>query len=246
MTAGRLDLTLVSRKLAKTRSRAHDLIRRGEVRVEGEIVKKPGTIVGDGEMIEVAAGAGRYVSRGALKLIAALDHFALSPRGRVALDIGASTGGFTEVLLERGATKVYAVDVGHGQLAPALRDDPRVTVLERCNARKLTSDQISEPAGAVTVDVSFISLTLVLPYVLTLAAPGALLVALVKPQFEAGREAVGKGGIVKDPANRARAVTRVRDCIVGQPGWSIIGEVPSPITGQDGNEEWLMAARRTA
>lgn len=246
MTGGRLDQALVERGLAETRSRAQDLIRRGAVTVDGRALTKPGTLVGPAVRIEIAAGTGRHVSRAASKLIAALDAFALSPAGLIALDIGASTGGFTQVLLERGAMSVHAVDVGHGQLHPRLRDDQRVITIERCDARKLTRDQIAGPAGAVTVDVSFISLTLVLPHVLSFAAPGAWLIALVKPQFEAGREAVGKGGIVRDAADRARAVARVRECIAGLPGWMVSGQMVSPITGQDGNEEWLVAARKSA
>ncbi len=242
----RLDLEMVARGLVPTRARAQDLIRRQQVSTGGTTAAKPGALVGPGDAIVIAPGANDYVSRGALKLCAALDAFALSPEGCVALDIGASTGGFTQVLLERGATRVHAVDVGHDQLARTLRDDLRVISLEHCDARRLTRDQLAEPIGAVTADVSFISLTLVLPHVLTFATPGAWLVALVKPQFEAGRDAVGKGGIVREAADRQRAVARVRDCVARQPGWSIIGEMPSPITGQDGNEEWLLAARRQA
>ena len=212
--------------------------------VAGEVATKAGRLVGEGEAIVLSDAAHSFVSRGALKLQAALDAFALSPDGRIALDLGASTGGFTEVLLARGARRVYAVDVGHGQLHPTLRKDPRVVALEQRDARYLTVAEISEPVEAVTADLSFISLTLVLPKALHLARPGAWLVALVKPQFEAGREAVGKGGIVRDPAARKAALARVEACVAGLDGWALIGAIASPITGQDGNEEWLLAARR--
>lgn len=241
----RLDLELVARGLAMSRARAQDLIRRRQIKVGGVAAVKPGALVGPDDEILVAPGANQYVSRGGLKLVAALDAFSLSPAGRIALDVGASTGGFTQVLLERGAARVYAVDVGHGQLAQALRDQSRVIAIEHCDARTLTPEHVSEPIGAITADVSFISLTLVLPHVLSFAAPGAWLVALVKPQFESGREAVGKGGIVRDAADRARAVARVRECVAGQPDWSVTGEMASPITGQDGNEEWLLAAQKS-
>ncbi len=192
----------------------------------------------------VAAGAGDHVSRGALKLMAALEHFRFSALGVVALDVGASTGGFTQVLLERGAARVFAVDVGHGQLHARLAEDPRVVSLERCDARSLDRTRIPEPVGAIVADVSFISLTKALPAALALAAEPAWLVALVKPQFEAGRAAVGRGGIVRDAAARARAVALVQDWVAAQAGWQVAGVIPSPIAGGSGNEEFLLGAVR--
>jgi 23S rRNA (cytidine1920-2'-O)/16S rRNA (cytidine1409-2'-O)-methyltransferase len=161
----------------------------------------------------------------------------------VALDLGASTGGFSDVLLARGAAKIYAVDVGHGQLHPSLRADPRLVSLEGIDARRLDTILVGEPVEAIVADVSFISLTLVLPPALRLAAPGAWLVALIKPQFEAGREAVGKGGVVKDEAAREAAVTRVRNFVAGVSGWTVLGVIHSPIEGGSGNQEFLLAAR---
>lgn len=240
----RLDQALVERGLVPSRARAQDFIKQGWVTIAGQIVRRPGRSVDPDEAIVLSASAYTYVSRGALKLVAALDAFGLSPDGQVALDLGASTGGFTEVLLSRGARRVYAVDVGSGQLHPSLRDDPRIVSLEQRDARSLTTTDIAEPIEAVTADLSFISLTLVLPNALALTRPGAWLVALVKPQFEAGRAAVGKGGIVRGAEDRQRALERVQSCIAGLPGWVPIGAVPSPIEGQDGNVEWLLGARR--
>ncbi len=239
----RLDRLLVERGLAPTRSRAADLVRLGAVTVAGAAASKPAMLLAPDAELDVAPGASPYVSRGGLKLAAALDAFGLSPEGRAALDLGASTGGFTEVLLERGAKRVYAVDVGRGQLHPRLRADPRVTVLEETDARSLDAKAVPEPAGAITADLSFISLLKVLSPTLGLAAPGAWLVALVKPQFEAGREAVGSGGIVRDESARAEAVARVREFVAAAAGWEVIGELPSPIQGGDGNIEVLLAAR---
>lgn len=244
MSRLRLDQALVERGLVATRARAQDFIRQGLVTVAGEVATKAGRMVGNGEPVVLSEAAHAFVSRGALKLQAALEAYALSPKDRVALDLGASTGGFTEVLLAGGARRVYAVDVGHGQLHPSLRDDVRVVSLERRDARRLTTADVPEAVDAVTADVSFISLTLVLPAALELTRPGAWLIALVKPQFEAGREAVGKGGIVRDAAARQRALERVQSCIAGLGAWTLIGAMPSPITGQDGNAEWLLAARR--
>jgi 23S rRNA (cytidine1920-2'-O)/16S rRNA (cytidine1409-2'-O)-methyltransferase len=168
----------------------------------------------------------------------------VSASRRSALDIGASTGGFTQVLLARGATRVYAVDVGHGQLAPRLASDPRVVSLERCDARRLDRALVPEPVGAIVADVSFISLAKALPVPLSLAGPGAWLVALIKPQFEVGPAAVGKGGVVRDPAARQQAVQTVRGWMAGQPGWRVCDVVPSPIAGGSGNEEFLLGAVR--
>ncbi|HSB59277.1 MAG TPA: TlyA family RNA methyltransferase, partial [Methyloceanibacter sp.] len=194
----------------------------------------------------VEAQASPFVSRGGLKLAAALDAFGLDPKGRIALDIGASTGGFTEVLLARGADKVFAVDVGRDQLHDKLREDRRVVVLEGTDARSLDAEIVEGPVGAIVADVSFISLSKALPAALSLAAPGAWLVALVKPQFEAGRDAVGKGGIVRDAQARAKAVAEVRAFIDASPGWNVFAEMPSPIPGGSGNEEVLIGARHGA
>jgi 23S rRNA (cytidine1920-2'-O)/16S rRNA (cytidine1409-2'-O)-methyltransferase len=241
----RLDLALVARGLVATRAKARDLIARGEVRIDGEIVRKPAASVRDEQAIAVDAQAAAQVSRGAVKLTAALEHFGLNPAGRIALDVGASTGGFTQVLLERGAARVYAVDVGQGQLHASLKNDPRVMALEERDARTLDRALIPESIGAIVADVSFISLIKVLPASLALAAPGCWLVTLVKPQFEVGREGVGKGGIVRDVGQRERALMNVRDWLVAQPHWSVIGDMPSPIEGGSGNVEFLLAAVRT-
>ena len=239
----RLDTLLVDCGLAATRARAADLVRRGAVRVGGVVAAKPGQLVARDAVLAVSPGAATYVSRGGLKLEAALDAFGLDAAGKVALDIGASTGGFTDVLLGRGAAKVYAVDVGRGQLHEKLRADPRVVPLEATDARTLDRSVVPEPVSAIVADVSFISVTLVLPTALALAAPGAWLVALVKPQFEAGREAVGKGGVVRKEEDRQRAAARVRDFVASQPGWTLLGVMPSPIEGGSGNREFLLAAR---
>ncbi len=238
----RLDLLLVSRGLAETRSKAKDLIKRGHVRLAGGIASKAGVEVSVEEAVEVTENT-HYVARSAWKLLAALDHFGLSPAGRTCLDFGASTGGFTQVLLERGAARVFAVDVGREQLHSSLRTDPRVVSMEGVDARALTPAHFPAGIEALTCDVSFISLLKVLPPVLPLAGEGAWLVALVKPQFEVGRALIGKGGIVKDEAARQEAVTRVSASIEAA-GWMVCGTLPSPIKGQDGNEETLVAAKR--
>ncbi len=238
----RLDDVLVSRGLYDSRSRARDAIERGTVTVDGRRILKPGQAVSAEASVEVDDPARRYVSRAALKLIAGLDHFSLNAAGCRALDIGASTGGFTQVLLERGAAHVTAIDVGHGQMYARLRADPRVTVIEGLNARDLTADYI--PGGApdfLVCDVSFISLTLALPPALELASRGAGGVFLVKPQFEAGREAIDKGGLLRNPADGLRTAEARRDWLDSFPGWRAIGLVPSPIVGGDGNHEFLLA-----
>ena len=241
----RLDQLLVDSGVVPTRSRAADLIRRGYVSVAGKPERKPGTLVAPGAAFAVSPGACAYVSRGGLKLEAALDAFAFDPKGSVALDIGASTGGFTDVLIARGAAKVYAVDVGKGQLHAKLRANPRVIALEGTDARRLDRGVIREDVTAIVADVSFIGLPLALPASLRLAAPGAWLVALVKPQFEAGREAVGKGGIVRSEADRRKAVAKVRK-FLEEAGWTVVGEIGSPIAGGSGNEEFLIGARHGA
>jgi 23S rRNA (cytidine1920-2'-O)/16S rRNA (cytidine1409-2'-O)-methyltransferase len=241
----RLDKLLVDSGLAATRSRAADLVRRGAVSVAGVQALKPGALVRADAALTVSPGASPYVSRGGLKLAAALDAFGFEAKGRVALDLGASTGGFTDVLLNRGAAKVYAVDVGREQLQETLRSDPHVVVLEATDARSLDVTLVKEPVGAIVADVSFISLTLVLPPAFRLAAPSAWLVALVKPQFEAGRAVVGKGGVVRDAAKRKEAVAKIRQ-FIEEGGWTVTGEIVSPISGRSGNEEFLIGARHGA
>jgi 23S rRNA (cytidine1920-2'-O)/16S rRNA (cytidine1409-2'-O)-methyltransferase len=240
----RLDLALVERGLAASRAQARDLVKRGAVSVRGTAVTRPAMSVTSDDAISVAGGAGEFVSRGALKLLAALDHFRFDATGRTALDVGASTGGFTQVLLQRGAARVYAVDVGHGQLSPRIANDTRVTNLESCDARSLTQALIPTPIDAIVADVSFISVTKALPSALALSASGCWLVTLVKPQFEAGREAVGKGGIVRNPEDRQRALATVEAWMRAQPGWRIAGTMPSPIAGGSGNLEFLLGAVR--
>jgi 23S rRNA (cytidine1920-2'-O)/16S rRNA (cytidine1409-2'-O)-methyltransferase len=245
----RLDLALVERGLAPTRARARDAILRGHVTVNGALAAKPAMTVDGDAAIAVDDPASGYVSRGALKLIAALDRFGYSPAGRVALDLGASTGGFTQVLLERGAAKVFAVDVGHGQLDARLAADPRVVSREGLNARDLTAGDLdAENPGAapqaIVADVSFISLRLVLPPALMLAGEDAWGVFLVKPQFEVGREALGKGGIVRDPMAGERAAADIAQFLERDLGWRIGGVILSPIAGGDGNREFLIGADR--
>ncbi|BBK40564.1 TlyA family rRNA (cytidine-2'-O)-methyltransferase [Allostella vacuolata] len=240
----RLDQLLVARGLADSRERAQALILAGRVFSGERRLDKPGVRVKGDLAVEVRGGEMPWVSRGGLKLVGALDQFGIDPAGRVALDVGASTGGFTDVLLARGAARVYAVDVGHGQLAWKLRTDPRVVVLERVNARHLTAAEIPEPVDMVVCDASFIGLETVLPTPLSLTGPGAWLVALIKPQFEVGRGRVGKGGIVRDPALHEEVCRRIRAWVDAQPGWTTVGIAESPIHGADGNVEFLIAARK--
>lgn len=240
----RLDLALVERGLVRTRARARDAILRGHVTVDGKLVARPATTVEPDAAIALDDPASGYVSRGSLKMIAALDRFGYSPAGQVALDIGASTGGFTQVLIERGAAKVFAIDVGHGQLAPELAADPRVISREGVNARDLTPDDIGEPAGVIVADVSFISLRIVLPPVLALAGAAAWGIFLVKPQFEVGRQALGKGGIVRDPGLAERTAADIAGWLEREQGWRVDGVILSPIEGGDGNREFLLGARR--
>lgn len=241
----RLDLALVARGLVATRAKARDLIARGEVTVDGLVASKVAMGVREGQAIAVNRHAAAQVSRGAVKLAAALEHFGLDASGRTALDVGASTGGFTQTLLERGADRVYAVDVGKGQLHAALAGDPRVVSLEDCDARVLDRALVPEAIGAIVADVSFISLTKALPAALALAAAGCWLVALVKPQFEVGRDGIGKGGVVRDAALREGALADVQNWLAAQPGWSVLGAMPSPIEGGSGNAEFLIAAIRS-
>jgi 23S rRNA (cytidine1920-2'-O)/16S rRNA (cytidine1409-2'-O)-methyltransferase len=238
----RLDELLVGRGLFSSRSRARDAIARGAVTVDGAPAGKPGQNVPATATVEVNDPAQLYVSRAALKLIAGLDHFGLDPAGAEALDIGASTGGFTQVLLERGAAHVTAIDVGHGQMHPTLEADPRVKSIEGLNARDLGAPDLGgRLPDFVVSDVSFISLTLALPPALALARPGASGLFLVKPQFEAGREAIGKGGLLKHPEDGPLVAARLSAWLGSMPGWRALGLTSSPIEGGDGNREFLLA-----
>lgn len=240
----RLDELLVRRGDFSTRSRARDAIERGTVQVDGRPVAKPGQSVAETVSIAIDDPARRYVSRAALKLIAGLEHFSLDPQGLHALDVGASTGGFTQVLLERGAAHVTAIDVGHGQLDAGIAHDHRVTALEGLNARDLSADHLRSPPEFIVSDVSFISLKLALPPALALAVPGAGGVFLVKPQFEAGREAIGKGGLLRNSEDAPRVAEELRAWLDAYPGWRALGLCASPIEGGDGNREFLMAGAK--
>jgi 23S rRNA (cytidine1920-2'-O)/16S rRNA (cytidine1409-2'-O)-methyltransferase len=239
----RADLLMVERGLAESRTRAAALILAGKVFSGERRVEKAGELLADSVGLELRGQDHPWVSRGGVKLAFALNHFSIDPAGRICLDVGASTGGFTHVLLERGAAKVYAVDVGHGQLAWKLRQEPRVIVLERMNARNLSRKELPEPPSLIVCDASFIGLATVLERPLSLATEEAEFVALIKPQFEVGRDAVGKGGIVRDADQRRRACERVADWLASRPGWCVLGLTESPITGTDGNIEYLIAAR---
>jgi len=238
----RADLLLVERGIFATRAQAQAAIAAGKVRTAGRTVAKPAEMVAADAPIE-AAPAHPYVSRGGVKLAHALEAFAIDPADLVCLDVGASTGGFTDVLLARGAASVVAVDVGHGQLDPRLAADPRVRSLEGCDVRTLSPAALPAPADLVVIDVSFVPLAHVLPAALALAAPRAVLVALVKPQFEVGRARLGKGGVVRDPALHEE-VCRAAEAAVRAEGWKMLDTVPSPIAGGDGNREFLLGARR--
>jgi 23S rRNA (cytidine1920-2'-O)/16S rRNA (cytidine1409-2'-O)-methyltransferase len=240
----RADQVLVEQGLAESRAKAQALILAGLVSIAGRRVDKPGTPLAEDAELTLAGRDHPWVSRGGVKLAFALDHFAIDPAGVIALDIGASTGGFTDVLLANGAARVHAVDVGRGQLAWKLRQDPRVAVREGVNARYLSRTEIAEPIDLVTCDASFIGLATLLPAALALTAEHAALVALIKPQFEAGPGDVGKGGVVRDPAIRRAVCERVAAWIGAQPGWQVVGITDSPITGPAGNREFLIYARR--
>jgi 23S rRNA (cytidine1920-2'-O)/16S rRNA (cytidine1409-2'-O)-methyltransferase len=242
----RLDVALVERGLADSRARAQALILAGAVYSGERRLDKPGHAVTRDQPLEIRGHDHPWVSRGGVKLAHALDHFGIDPAGGIWLDIGASTGGFTDVLLARGAIRVYAVDVGHGQLAWKLRQDPRVVVLERTNARHLSRHEVPEPVHGIVCDASFIGLEVVLPAPLVLAAPRAHIVALIKPQFEVGPTEVGKGGIVRDPALHSLVCARVAAWVGDRPGWTVLGITDSPIAGADGNREFLIAAKRAA
>ena len=241
----RADQLLVERGLVETRTRAQALILAGLV-FSGEMrIDKAGDALADDAPLSLRGQDHPWVSRGGLKLAHALACFALSPDGLTCLDIGASTGGFTDVLLTHGAAKVHAVDVGHGQLAWKLRSDPRVVVHEKLNARTLTSHEVPDPVGALVCDASFIGLRTVLPAPLALCIAGAWAVALIKPQFEAGRASVGARGVVRDPGIHQEVCDTIRTWWSGLSGWQVLGMEPSPITGPEGNREFLIAARRT-
>lgn len=239
----RADQLLVQRGLAESRTRAQALILSGNVFAGDRRVAKAGDMLAEDTALTVKGRDHPWVSRGGIKLDHGLTHFGFDVTGTVALDVGSSTGGFTDVLLSRGAAKVYAVDVGTNQLAWKLRSDPRVIVHEQTNARDLTRDIIAEPVDIVVCDASFISLSKVLDAALDLARPGARLVALIKPQFEAGREEVGKGGVVRDPAVHRRVCDEAAQWVQSK-GWNILGIEPSPITGPEGNVEFLLGATK--
>ena len=240
-TKQRLDEALVARGLYPSRSRARDAVLRGTVRVDGEAASKPSQTVGPSNVITTHDAAQQYVSRAALKLKHGLQHFAIDPKGRQCLDIGASTGGFTQVLLERGAAHVTAIDVGHGQMRI---EDPRLTLMEGLNARDLSRGHVAHQVDLIVCDVSFISLKLALPPALDMAEEGAPLVALIKPQFEAGRDALGKGGIVTDPREHERVCAEITE-FLGEQGWRVQGITASPVEGGDGNREFLIGARKS-
>jgi 23S rRNA (cytidine1920-2'-O)/16S rRNA (cytidine1409-2'-O)-methyltransferase len=240
----RADKLLVERGLIESRAKAQALIMAGKVYSADRRIAKAGDLVADDTPLEVKGQDHPWVSRGGLKLAHALAHFALDPKGAVAIDVGASTGGFTDVLLSMGAARVHAVDVGHGQLAWKLRNDPRVVVLERTNARHLSTAEIPEPVDWVVCDASFIGLETVLPAALSLTKSQAVAVALIKPQFEVGPARVGKGGVVRDPALHQEVCDRICAWFERQPGWSVLGIVESPVLGPEGNKEFLIAARK--
>lgn len=239
----RLDIALEQRGLAQSRARARDAVLRGTVQVNGVPATKPGQLVGDADVVSIDDPAQRYVSRSALKLVAGLDGGGIEVAGKTCLDLGASTGGFTQVLIERGAARVYAVDVGHDQLHPTVAALPGVVSLEGVNAKDLTREQIPEPIDLVVCDISFVSVTKVLAAPLALCRPGADAVILIKPQFEVGREHIGKGGIVGNQPAISAAVGAVIDFVTAQ-GWTHRLSIPSPIAGGDGNKETVALFRR--
>lgn len=245
MSSRRLDEELAARGLAGSRSQARDLVLRGQVLVAGKMARKPSQTVLPTTDISIPGGANPYVSRAALKLVHGLDSFGIDVAGRHCLDIGASTGGFTQVLLDRGATRVVAIEVGHGQMAPNISGDERVRLLEGLNARVLTREQVPARTSLIVCDVSFISLKLALAAALDLVAERADLVALIKPQFEVGREGLGKGGIVRDETLLAKTCDDISAWITGR-GWIVRSCVPSPIDGGDGNREFLICASKPA
>ena len=240
MIRQRLDEALVARQLYSSRARARDAILRGTILVDGEAARKPSQMVLQEAELTTADEAQKYVSRSALKLIHALDHFNINPDGRTCLDIGASTGGFTQVLLQRGAEHVFAIDVGHGQM---MLEGPRITLHEGLNARDLELEHMSEEVSLILCDVSFIPLHIALPKALDLVKSGTELIALIKPQFEVGRHGVTRGGMVKDETAHARVCDEVAAFLASN-NWSVYGIIPSPIDGGDGNVEFLIAAKK--
>jgi 23S rRNA (cytidine1920-2'-O)/16S rRNA (cytidine1409-2'-O)-methyltransferase len=246
MAKPRADQLLVDRGLVESRTKAQALILAGKIYTGDRRVEKAGQFLAEDAPLEVKGQDHPWVSRGGLKLAHGLAHFGFSPAGRVCIDVGASTGGFTDVLLTHGAVKVHAVDVGHGQLAWKLRSDPRVVVYEKTNARHLTSAILPDPIEALVCDASFIGLATLLPNPLALCAPGAWAVALIKPQFEAGPGQVGAKGVVRDPAVWDEVCQRVTAWWSKLPGWEVLGISESPITGPEGNHEFLIGARKTA
>jgi 23S rRNA (cytidine1920-2'-O)/16S rRNA (cytidine1409-2'-O)-methyltransferase len=240
----RADQALVDRGLAESRARAQAYILAGKVFSGDRRVEKAGQLLPPNAPLELRGQDHPWVSRGGLKLAHGLEAFGFAAKNLVCLDIGASTGGFTDVLLHHGAARVHAVDVGHGQLAWKLRSDPRVVVHEKTNARHLTAAMIGESPQALVCDASFIGLATILPAPLSLCAPGSWAVALIKPQFEAGRDLVGKGGVVRDPEVHKMVCARIQDWWQALPGWTICGIAESPITGPEGNKEFLLGARK--
>jgi len=240
----RLDQLLVDRGLVESKSRAQALIMAGLVYTGEKRLDKPGQPVPEDLQVDLRGQDHPWVSRGGLKLAKAIENFPISPAGKVAIDVGASTGGFTDVLIQNGAAKVYAVDVGQGQLAWKLRQDPRVVVLEKTNARHLTAEQIPEPVDLVVCDASFIGLETVLPAALSLTKPHAWLAALIKPQFEVGKGRVGKGGVVREPELHKEVCDRIEAWVGALPGWIVRGIVESPIKGPEGNIEFMIAAEK--
>lgn len=239
----RLDIWLVEQKLAPSRSRARDLIKSGFIKVNGSIVTKVGQTVAPSTEITLSNEAPNFVSRSAVKLEQALSYFEIEVTGKTILDVGSSTGGFTEVLLRNGAKHIYAIDVGHDQLHESLKGNPKITSLEGQDARTLKPSDFNWPIEAITIDVSFISLTKALETPLSFIQKQGWLIALIKPQFEVGKKALGKGGIVKNEAEHQAVIEKITKWLTKKPNWQILGVIPSPISGQSGNKEFLLAAK---